>query len=171
MKELGLAHLGQPLQECGWHFSFDHAKRRLGACHMGDRGKQITISAPLARRNGLELMEDVLRHEIAHAVDYENRGKTDHGPAWKRWARRCGANPNRLYEGEDLQEVPSKYVGVCPAACGYEAGFHRMIKRWYYCPDCSVKGRGAKKAFLRIEKRRTGEVVRRGGTGSRPPRQ
>ena len=32
MEDLGREHLGRPLQDLGWSFRFDGARRRLGLC-------------------------------------------------------------------------------------------------------------------------------------------
>lgn len=167
MRTLGDQHLGRPLQELGWTFRFDRARRRMGSCRVrtGRRPlKEITLSRSLARRNGWAVMEDVARHEIAHAMDRETRGRSDHGPQWKAWARKCGADPTRLYEGDDLEAPPYKYRAVCPNACGYETGFYRMVSRWYYCPECSDED---EKAYLRLTERESGNVVREGGPEER----
>ena len=169
MRELGSAHAGRPLQDLGWTFRWDRAKRRLGACRIRGDGKTLSLSAPHARRGGWDLMEDVARHEIAHALHYELEGGRGHGPDWQRWARRCGASPTRVYEGDAAEALPTKYAAVCPRGCGYEIGFHRRVRRWYYCPRCSAEGRGKPKAFLHLVERATGEVVRPGGVGARPP--
>ena len=106
-------------------------------------------------------MEDVVRHEIAHAVDFERRGQSDHGPRWQALARKMGADPTRLYDGDDLVAPPSKYVGICPH-CGAEQPFYRRVKRAYACPACCRKyarGTYAERFRLRMIERATGREV------------
>lgn len=43
---------------------------------------------------------DTIRHEIAHALDCNTRGKSDHGPEWQKWANKLGAIPSRVYRGQ-----------------------------------------------------------------------
>ena len=64
MDELGQENLGASLQELGWAFRFDRAKRRLGACK-GGKAKVISLSRYYVQEKGWEVMEDVARHEIA----------------------------------------------------------------------------------------------------------
>jgi hypothetical protein len=139
MAELGMLHLRRPLEEIGWTFRYDRARKRLGACRFSRRKggpKGISLSALYAERDGWALMEDVARHEIAHALDFETRGKSRHDAAWKQWAVACGADPSRLYEEPLLPPARSKYVGVCPS-CGHQTSFFRRPTRRYSCSPCS----------------------------------
>jgi hypothetical protein len=164
MRELGREHLGRPLQEAGWTFRFDGARRRLGLCRwrMGAHPvKAISLSRPIAAREGWALMEDVARHEIAHALDFETRGRSAHDAVWKAWARRCGADPTRVYEGELDDDPASPVVGRClTSGCTYTRPFYRAVTAAYFCPRCKEAGTPS---FLRIEERSTGRVVREGG--------
>jgi predicted SprT family Zn-dependent metalloprotease len=174
MRELGRAHLGRPLQDLGWSFSFDRARRRLGQClwKRGDRSvKTISLSRALAAREGWTLMEDVARHEIAHALDYETRGRSAHDRTWKTWARRCGADPTRCYEGELADDPSSPYVGRCPTTgCDYARPFYRAVRSAYYCPRCE-EASGRERSFLRVTDRRSGRVLHEGGAEpTRPTR-
>ncbi len=47
--------------------------------------------------NGAERV-DTLLHEMAHAADYLETGNRGHGASWRRWARRVGARPDRIYD-------------------------------------------------------------------------
>lgn len=77
-----------------WGLNWDRAKRRFGACHYG-KVKKLTFSSFLFHKVDDADSRDTLLHEIAHALDYEERGTTDHGPNWKKWCRVVGANPVR----------------------------------------------------------------------------
>lgn len=136
-RELGNDWMGQPLEEAGWSFGFDHAKRRFGNTDF--KNKEITLSKTLIGE-GLprEEIEDTLRHEIAHVLDYINRGTSDHGPKWKRWARRCGADPTRA------GQLPEKYMPdyrwwlVCPECDKAVKGYYRKPKLNKYHPRCGT---------------------------------
>ena len=161
MDALGREHLGEPLSARGWAFAFDRARRRLGACHhprdaRSAQVKRITLSRHHTNLGGWALMEDVARHEIAHALDYETRGRSDHGPAWRRWARRCGADPTRLHEGELPYDPDAPYHGTCPA-CGNAVPFYRRPTRRPACKACCRShngGRYDERFRLRVRKRR-----------------
>lgn len=180
MRELGRAHLGRPLQDLGWTFCFDRARRRLGRClwKKGDRPvKMISLSRSLAAREGWALMEDVARHEIAHALDYETRGRSAHDWTWKTWARRCGADPTRCYEGELADDPTSPYAGRCPApGCGHVRPFYRAVTASYFCPRCE-EAADRPRSYLRVTDRRSGQVLHEGGpeptrptASKRPPK-
>ena len=106
-------------------------------------------------------MEDVARHEIAHALDYETRGRSAHDAVWKALAARCGADPTATYDGPLPDDGTSRLVAVCPA-CGFSRPFHRTPTRAYACPTCTPR------VFLRIDERATGRVVRSGGGAPGP---
>lgn len=164
MDEIGTRLTGKSLQSMGWTFRFDGARRRLGICRWRKAGrtvKVISVSRYYARVEGWEVMEDVVRHEIAHALDYEIRGKSNHDRRWQALARLTGADPTRLYEGPALNDTSSKYVGVCPV-CGHEQPFYRRVRRLYACPVCCRKhsdGRFTKRFKLVIVERATGKVI------------
>jgi hypothetical protein len=91
---LGRQLIGQSLRELGWNLRFDKGRRRLGACFL--KAKVISLSGFHADHLESAQMEEVIRHEIAHAVAWETCGETGHGTRWKRVAVSCGAWPERL---------------------------------------------------------------------------
>ena len=171
MDLLGREHAGCPLADLGWTFRWDRARRRLGLCTWKRAGrlvKTVSLSRPLAESLGWAVMEDVARHEIAHALDFETRGRSAHDAAWKAWARRCGSDPTAAYDGPIPDDDSSRLVASCPA-CGFERAFHRTPTRAYLCPTCA-RARPAR-VFLRVVERVSGRVVRAGGDapGPSPP--
>lgn len=166
MDSLGRTHAGRPLQALGWTFRFDRAQRRLGLCAWKKSGRHIrrvSLSGPLAVRLGWDVMEDVARHEIAHALDYEARGRSAHDAAWKAWARRCGADPTATYDGPVPCDGSSRYAATCPR-CGWSRPFFRAPTRAYACPACEAHGR----VYLRVSERASGRVLRAGGDSPGP---
>ena len=172
MDTLGRQQLGRSLRDAGWTFRFDRARRRMGACRWSTDGRHkiLSLSRHYALLNGWRVMEDVARHEIAHALDYETRGRSDHGRAWKTWARRCGADPSRLYEGGDLRAAEGRYVGRCPH-CGAERTFYRLPKRSYACRACCDRhsgGRYTNRFRLVLYDRKTSRKVETADERKRP---
>ncbi len=89
------------LIEAGWKFKFDGATKRLGLCTYTT--KTISVSRHMAAAGTLEQVEQVILHEIAHALTgaYNRFGqKIGHGPVWKAQARAIG------YKGKTLAVNP-----------------------------------------------------------------
>lgn len=172
MRDLGVRHLGRPLQELGWRFEFDRARRRLGLCRWkrGPRSTRIiSLSRSISAREGWTLMEDVARHEVAHAIDFETRGRSGHDRTWKAWAVLCGADPTRTYEGELADDPASRYVGRCTAPdCSYTRPFYRTVTSRYLCRRCRD---GGTRSLLRVEERATGRTILDWERGIRPRRR
>lgn len=156
MDDLGRALLGEPLAARGWTFGFDRARRRLGACHIGP--KRITLSASLSQVLPLAEVEDTVRHEVAHAIDAERRGRSAHDRTWKAIARACGARPERTFRG-DLPDRAAPYRAVCPS-CGAAFGLYRQPVRAHRCRACHRAGRPA---YLRVSHVTSGRTVWPGG--------
>jgi hypothetical protein len=100
-----------------------------------------------------DVLEDVIRHEIAHALDYEDRGRSDHGRKWKAKCRKTGANPERTTEMPlDLQLVAASWLRVCDR-CGLKIPYYsKPGGRECSCPDCSEGAGFDPNAKLKIVK-------------------
>ena len=157
MDELGRELLGEPLQSRGWTFGFDRARTRLGVCRIRD--KRITLSSHLSRTLPPSEVEDTVRHEIAHAIDAERRGRSNHDRTWKAVARACGANPVRCYSGSLPDDPAAPYVGTCPT-CGATHDRYRQPAGALRCRPCTAVGRPS---YLRVVHRASGRVVWPGG--------
>lgn len=158
MDTLGRAHLGEPLQARGWTVGVDHARRRLGACHVAK--KRITVSAHLMPSLPPDEVEDTLRHEIAHAIDWERRGTTNHDRTWRAVAVSCGARPERTFRGDlpdDSTQAP--YRAVCPS-CGSTSGLHRQPVHPRRCRACHAEKRPS---ILTVTHTASGRTIWPGG--------
>ncbi len=156
MDSLGERLLGTGLAARGWTFGFDRARRRLGACHVSRR--RINVSAPLAAVLPAADVEDTLRHEIAHAIDAERRGRTNHDATWRALAVACGARAERCYSRPLPADDAAPYRGVCPS-CGVAAAFYLEP---VHPPRCRACARAGRPAFLAVTHTR-GRVVWPGG--------
>ena len=160
MDALGKEHLGQSLTARGWSFTFDRARRRAGCCYGSD--KVITLSPKLSVEMPWGDIEDVIRHEIAHALDFEHRGHSGHDEDWKIWALYCGARPQRCYSFTPALDPDAPYRGSCPR-CDYARDFYRQPIRAYSCRSCKRP-----RSWLRIVHARTGALIREGGAQPGP---
>jgi predicted SprT family Zn-dependent metalloprotease len=119
-----------------WQFRWDHAKKRFGRCNY--QKKVISLSRHLTKINPQVHVEDTIRHEIAHAKDAEERGKSDHSRHWERWARKCGAKPDRCYSSADVNSVEAPLYTYCPNCETYSPRYRRIKNgRIYACGQCS----------------------------------
>lgn len=112
----------------GWGFGFDRAVRRAGATNYTK--KKITLSAHLVRLWDEAWVREVILHEIAHALAGPG---AKHGPVWRQWAVRVGAQARRQLP-PDLPAPAPKWVGVCPA--GHKVGRFRRPKSTLSCSIC-----------------------------------
>lgn len=100
-----------------------------------------------------DVLEDIIRHEIAHALDYEDRKTSDHGWKWKRKCEETGADPTRTTEmPDDLKMIGASWLRVCDH-CDFKVPYYsKPQKKRVSCPNCST-GRGYDhSARLRIVK-------------------
>jgi len=80
------------LTEAGWVFRFDNATSRLGVTRY--RQKKITLSRWMVEHADEELVQQVLLHEIAHALLPVT--VKPHGAEWKKKAAEIGYKGGRL---------------------------------------------------------------------------
>lgn len=144
-EHLMAAHLGAGT----WSFAFDHAKTRAGQCDFAR--KRITVSRHLAVRFSEGDVDQVLLHEIAHALAGPRAG---HGQRWRRTAAALGYTGSRLYDGPVASEL-APWIGTCPA--GHEHFRYRTPTRPLACAACSRRF----DARNVITWRRRGETERR----------
>jgi predicted SprT family Zn-dependent metalloprotease len=108
-------------------------KRALGQFKYYKNGAalSITISSNYMELAPIELLEDTLRHEIAHFMDFMDRGYSDHSQRWKRCAIKVGANPNRVKD-LPLEFKPKGKIEAHCERCGLVGYRHRETKSMYY---------------------------------------
>lgn len=154
MASLGVACLGRSLQALGWTFGFDRARVRLGQC-MFRKGRtpvrRLSLSYLHARGGWTAEVEDTVRHEIAHALDYERRGRSGHDAIWRILAQQCDATPRACARGPRADDAAAPYVGRC-AQCHAAQPFYRVPLRTYRCTAC-------RKGPLTVMHRTTGEAA------------
>lgn len=132
------------LWENGWRFEYNTRKKSAGLC--SPRKKTIYLSKYLVEQNlhkSLEF-ENTLRHELAHAIDFEMRGKSDHSRVWKAVAREVLCTAERCYKNEDIVDSKSKYTFVCTdECCNYKVPSHKKVssnaRSYRICPTHRTK--------------------------------
>lgn len=113
----------------GWVVAVDRSKVRFGQCRHSSH--TIGLSGELVMRNSQEEVEDVIRHEIAHALAGQGAG---HSRTWKAQCIVTGARPEVCY-GSNVVPASSKYALVCEP-CGYRYPRHRRTATRYIHRQC-----------------------------------
>ena len=112
-----------------WSFDFDHAKTRFGQCD--HKRKHITLSRYLSAASSEDEVEQVILHEIAHALAGSKEG---HGARWLTIARSIGYRGGRTHSAAVPVEH-AKWRGICPA--GHEVIRFRKPAKKMSCAKCS----------------------------------
>jgi predicted SprT family Zn-dependent metalloprotease len=81
---------------------------------MSGKIKQIWLSQKIIELNEKissfeQQLEDTIRHEFAHALDWEVFKSWGHGKTWKKACGMVGANPERYFIGEKVLVACHKY--------------------------------------------------------------
>lgn len=139
-----------------WRFGFDQAKQRFGVCRHSR--KEISLSAPLVSLNDEAQVTDTILHEIAHALAGP---AAKHGPVWKAFAVKVGANPSRCYDSAAVVTPAAPWLLVCDT-CGHTIERHRRSKARGACPACCRRyagGRYDARYVMRWTRNTTRKVV------------
>jgi len=112
-----------------WEFGFDNAKKRLGACHWEDH--RLTLSRYLVDLHTPDEIDQVMRHEIAHALAGADAG---HNAKWKKIATSIGYRHVKI-SGEQIGDATAKLIGTCPN--GHKVYRHRKPKTMMSCSKCA----------------------------------
>lgn len=121
-----------------WVFKWDNSKRRLGLCNY--RYHVISLSKKLTPLRSIKEIENTILHEIAHALDFENRGKSEHDKDWQEIALSIGCNGQRCGTISEIQEIEFKNHYTC-LDCQKIFKTHRALLRLEnrYHPFCKHK--------------------------------
>lgn len=151
------------LKELGWTIEYTKKKNSAGTCirrrnrSTGEiTNKRVALSmhflsqsVNLGEGKGTE-WEEVIRHELAHAVDIEMRGVSDHSTIWKAVAKEMLSNGERTFTEDNLKdEKPSKYTLKCvEEGCDYKRPSYKKRKENARskpcCEPCYKEGKGYK---------------------------
>lgn len=97
------------LLEKGWTFGFDRAIKRLGCCHY--KTKKITLSRHMVAVADVALVEQVILHEIAHAL---LPAYVKHSERWLIKARSIGYTGKRTFDDFLPGMTDSKTAAATP---------------------------------------------------------
>ncbi|MEO0024721.1 MAG: hypothetical protein RL196_1162 [Actinomycetota bacterium] len=106
---MALATMARHIDLSVWGFRFDNGKRRAGQCNYTER--VISISKHLVAHHTLDEVQQVVLHEIAHAMVGKDAG---HGPVFKRQAAALGYRGHN-FTGREIAANEAPWVGHCKA--------------------------------------------------------
>ena len=122
-----------------WQVRFERKITRLGACRYVDR--VILLSRPLVDVNERALIEDTIRHEIAHAM---LPPEAAHGPQWEAQCAITGARPVAGYYRDEITMPPAPWVLRCQHGC--ESPRYRRPTSVWRCRRHGATMRGVQNA-------------------------
>ncbi len=133
LKALCAQHAIAPVPALEWS---TRMRRVLGRALV--RENRIRLSAWLDERQAA----DTLRHELAHIAVGGAQRRRPHGPRWRAWAARLGAEPRATARGEPAH-VPTRtagrrHVGLECRSCGARFVRQRVL-RGLYCAACGPR--------------------------------
>jgi predicted SprT family Zn-dependent metalloprotease len=129
--KLATTFMGQHLDIGLWSFGFDSAKKRLGVCKYDQH--LISLSRYFVDLHSLAEIDQVIRHEVAHALAGPKAG---HGAKWKKIATDIGYNHKKI-SGDEIGNATAKLIGTCPN--GHTVYRHRKPKTQLSCSRCATK--------------------------------
>jgi predicted SprT family Zn-dependent metalloprotease len=134
-----------------WDFKFCNGKQLHGKANLTQKIISISkIHAQYEQNN--KAIKDTILHEIAHALDYNTRGFSNHDVQWKKIARMIGCVPSS--RGYGISTLPfsskelCKFIGTCPNCSKI---YYRNRRKKVACGICCKKyshGRYSKKYEL-----------------------
>jgi predicted SprT family Zn-dependent metalloprotease len=154
------------LKDLGWEINYNNAKTSAGKCkrkatrnrYTGEitvKSKTVELSNHLLRQNLEEgkasEWEETIRHELAHAVDIELRGKSNHDRTWKAVANAMLSTGRVTFSSDDLKDVKlSRYTLKCVEDdCNFTSPSHKKrkenAKTYPCCQTCYDNGKGYKR--------------------------
>ena len=144
--------LGDGHEKWEWG-GFNNKRANCGECYVALGHRKIMLSKHYVIANPEENVRNTILHEIAHALDTEERGDSWHDEHWRKWCRFVGCREERI---NDKAIVKYKYNDAC---CGSKFGRHRISSNHSYsCSSCGrslfvkrVKKTWAQKKKLKLE--------------------
>ena len=123
-----------------YDYSFEWMKsvRTFGNCNGAK--KVIKLSIPLTKyETNNERIINTILHEIAHALDYNERGYSAHDSTWRRIAMNIGCTAERCSSGSGVDKSKfMKWLVKCPS-CDYKHYRARKTRRVSACNKCCKK--------------------------------
>jgi len=127
-----------------WEFSWHNRSNTAGTCfwNINTGLKQIKLSKKIMglNLNNFEFINYIIKHEIAHAMDCEKKGYSDHGRDFKVNCLILGIPTMRCFDVKEynLTMPKGKFVYEC-IHCGYQERKHKKVRVEWAHGDCCKK--------------------------------
>lgn len=134
-----------------WTFKEGTGKKRMGSASWPNR--VLRISKYVLNSGDEEIFTEVLLHEIAHAIEFENFGFNGggHGPRWRQTFIELGGTGDRLFPERFYKKlkIVSKYTLSCPK-CKRTSKRDKVpnISRGRYVCSYCYKKKGESNSFI-----------------------
>jgi len=110
---------------------FNKRRRNCGECYVEEGDRKICLSRHYVDQNDEATVTNTILHEIAHALDVEERGDSQHDKHWRKWCRVVGCTEERT---NSQAKVRYLYNDKC---CGSTFSKHRLYSdASYHCRSC-----------------------------------
>ena len=121
-----------------WTFKWDNTVGRFGFCDC--TMKQIILSRPMtSNETDSDRINNTILHEIAHALDCLNRGKTNHDSEWEKIAKSIGCSGSKCGSVTSLnKDAFIKWKAEC-SSCDKEYYKYHKPKTRLSCSQCDAK--------------------------------
>lgn len=118
-----------------YRFEWMRSVRTFGNCN-GTK-KIIKLSIPLTKyETNNERIINTILHEIAHALDYNERGYSCHDEVWRSIARNIGCTAERCSSGSGVDKSKfMKWLVKCPS-CDFTSYRARRSRKSPACGKC-----------------------------------
>lgn len=129
MRDNGLSH---------WTFKWANKEvGRFGFCNCID--KRISLSRVMTQHEtNMDRVNNTILHEIAHAIDCEQRGFTNHDEVWETIAKSIGCSGSKCGVGDLDKKKFIKWVAQC-GHCEKEYYRYYQPKSEISCSDCDTE--------------------------------
>lgn len=117
------------LAQIGWSVSMNDHDNHLGECDFDNKSLNFSRTL-LSGVNNLQRIDTIL-HEIAHAVAGP---AAEHGPGWKKIAKKLGAVPQAKAHLHGSKEYPYIWQIICPNEHRYGTHHPSESDMYMKCP-------------------------------------
>ncbi len=122
-------------------WTFKWAKKEVGRFGFCDcTNKSISLSRLMTQHEtDINRVKNTILHEIAHGIDCERRGFTNHDKVWQEIAKSIGCSAEKCGVSSGLEKKKfAKWIATCEH-CGKEHYRYYKPKDGVSCSDCDTK--------------------------------